>query len=248
MDQLNNIVGNLLSLAQPAESNPEEIDIRQEIERCANFIETKARNQNVKLQTDFEKDLPKLRFNQSELRQLLLNVMMNGLQAMSEGGMLLIKACCLLEGAHDLVAGSERVLIQIEDKYPGIPANLRQKVFEPFFTTKAGGTGLGLAICNSIVKRYNDEIWIEQAGRGPTIEPADLPRRIYSESEVPEPTSMISGRISLAETAAQATAKAERQAIHKALSETGGNREKAAEFLGIGRKNLYRKLRQYGIE
>lgn len=82
---------------------------------------------------------------------------------------------------------------------------------------------------------------------GPTIEPADLPRRIYSESEAPEPTSIISGRISLAETAAQATAKAERQAINKALSETGGNREKAAELLGIGRKTLYRKLRHYGI-
>jgi len=83
---------------------------------------------------------------------------------------------------------------------------------------------------------------------GPTIEPADLPRRIYSESEPSEITGMVTGRISLAETAAQATAKAERQAIHKALSETGGNREKAAELLGIGRKTLYRKLRHYGIE
>jgi two-component system response regulator AtoC len=83
---------------------------------------------------------------------------------------------------------------------------------------------------------------------GPAIEPADLPRRIYSNSEHSEITSMISGRISLAETAAQATAKAEREAINKALSETGGNREKAAELLGIGRKTLYRKLRHYGIE
>jgi len=82
---------------------------------------------------------------------------------------------------------------------------------------------------------------------GPTIEPADLPRRIYSEPEPSEITGMVTGRISLAETAAQATAKAERQAINKALSETGGNREKAAELLGIGRKTLYRKLRHYGI-
>jgi DNA-binding NtrC family response regulator len=82
---------------------------------------------------------------------------------------------------------------------------------------------------------------------GPTIEPADLPRRIYSNSEPSEITSKISGRISLAETAAQATAKAEREAINKALSETGGNREKAADLLGIGRKTLYRKLRQYDI-
>lgn len=83
---------------------------------------------------------------------------------------------------------------------------------------------------------------------GPTIEPADLPRRICSDSKPSEVTSIITGQISLAETAAQATAKAERQAINKALSETGGNREKAAELLGIGRKTLYRKLRQYEIE
>lgn len=167
VDRLNNIVGNLLSLARPAESNPEEIDICCQIERCTNFIETKARSQNIKLQTDFEKDLPNLRFDPAELRQVLLNVMMNGLQAMPKGGLLLIKACC--------VAGSERMLIQIEDEGPGIPADLRQKVFEPFFTTKAGGTGLGLAICHSIVKRYNGEIWIEQAKRRGTKVKISLP-------------------------------------------------------------------------
>ncbi|MBN2593015.1 MAG: GAF domain-containing protein [Sedimentisphaerales bacterium] len=172
VDRLNNIVGNLLSLARPAASNPEEIDIRQEIERCANFIEAKAKSQNIKLETDFEKDLPKLRFDPAEFRQVLLNVMMNGLQAMPEGGLLLIKACCLVENS---IAGSERMLIQIEDEGSGIPANLRQKVFEPFFTTKIGGTGLGLAICNSIVKRYNGEIWIEQAKGGGTEVKISLP-------------------------------------------------------------------------
>jgi signal transduction histidine kinase len=167
VDRLNNIVGNLLSLARPAESYPREIDIRQEIERCANFVEAKAKSQNIKLQTDFEKDLPKLILDPAELRHVLLNVMMNGLQAMPEGGLLLIKACC--------IAGGERILVQIEDEGPGIPSELRRKVFEPFLTTKTGGTGLGLAICNSIVKRYNGEIWIEQAESGGTEVSISLP-------------------------------------------------------------------------
>jgi DNA-binding NtrC family response regulator len=82
---------------------------------------------------------------------------------------------------------------------------------------------------------------------GTTIEPADLPRRIYSESKQLD-ISSVAGGISLAQIAANATTKAEQEAINKAISESGGNREKAADLLGIGRKTLYRKLKQYGIE
>ncbi len=166
VDRLNNIVGNLLSLAQPAESNPEEMDVRQEIKRCLNFIEARARSQNVRLQTDFENNLPKLTFDQAELRQLLLNIVMNSLQAMPKGGKLSIRAHQLTEGVHDYASGMNRILIEVEDEGPGIPSNMHEKIFEPFFTTKAGGTGLGLAICNSIVRRYNGEIWVERAKGG----------------------------------------------------------------------------------
>jgi signal transduction histidine kinase len=168
VDRLNNIVGNLLSLAQPAESNPEEIDIPQEIEHCLNFIKAKAKSQNVKLQTDFENNLPKLTFDPAELRQLLLNVVMNALQAMPKGGTLSIRTNQLTEGGPGYTSGLNRLLIQVEDEGAGIASDLHDKVFEPFFTTKAGGTGLGLAICNSIVKRYNGEIWVKKAKSGGT--------------------------------------------------------------------------------
>ncbi len=168
VDRLNNIVGNLLSLAQPAESNPEEIDIPQEIKHCLNFIKAKAKSQNVKLQTDFVNNLPKLTFDPAELRQLLLNVVMNALQAMPKGGTLSIRTNQLTDGGPGYTSGFNRLLIQVEDEGAGIDSNLHEKVFEPFFTTKAGGTGLGLAICNSIVKRYNGEIWIKKAKSGGT--------------------------------------------------------------------------------
>lgn len=168
VDRLNNIVGNLLSLAQPAESNPEEIDIPQEIEHCLNFIKAKAKSQNVKLQTDFENNLPKLTFDPAELRQLLLNVVMNALQAMPKGGTLSIRTNQLTEGGPGYTSGFNRLLIRVEDEGAGIVSDLHDKVFEPFFTTKAGGTGLGLAICNSIVKRYNGEIWVKKAKSGGT--------------------------------------------------------------------------------
>ncbi len=80
-----------------------------------------------------------------------------------------------------------------------------------------------------------------------TIEPDDLPKRIYLDSKQLDGPGVVMDT-SLAEIAAQATGKAEQEAINKALLETGGNREKAAELLGIGRKTLYRKLKQYNIE
>ncbi len=79
-----------------------------------------------------------------------------------------------------------------------------------------------------------------------TIRPDDLPRRVYSESKQSNMTSVANN--SLAQIAVDVTAKAEQEAINKALSESDGNREKAADLLGISRKTLYRKLKQYGIE
>jgi transcriptional regulator with PAS, ATPase and Fis domain len=81
-----------------------------------------------------------------------------------------------------------------------------------------------------------------------TIEPADLPRRIYAGSRETYTDGGRLASVPLSEIAARATEKAEREAILSALAQTDGNREKAAESLGIGRQTLYRKLRQYAIE
>jgi len=82
---------------------------------------------------------------------------------------------------------------------------------------------------------------------GKRIEHEDLPDNLLSASDTPSSTPPVSGRKSLAELAADAAAQSEQKAIQSALAETRGHKEKAAQMLGIGRKTLYRKLKQYGM-
>ncbi len=174
VDRVNGIVGNLLSLAQPAESKPVPLDLAREVEKCIAFVEARARSQNIDLQVACEDRLPRLVIDPAELRQVLLNIIVNGLQAMPTGGTLRIEVRRSPSGVRSPEPGGAHrgqgggILIEIADQGPGIPRELRDRVFEPFFTTKSGGTGLGLAICRSIVRRYDGEIWIEKAEGGGT--------------------------------------------------------------------------------
>lgn len=168
VDRLNKIIGNLLVLARPTDSSPQDIDVTEEIRGCLSFVEAKSRSQGVTLKTDFREGIPKVSCNPAELRQVLLNVIMNGFQAMPDGGTLSICATTMTPGGN-------RILMEFADQGAGIPPDLRQKVLEPFFTTKPDGTGLGLAICNGIIKRYNGEIWVDQAEGGGTVVRIALP-------------------------------------------------------------------------
>ena len=173
VDRLNGIVENLLTLAKPTESKPQELDVNKEIEHYLHFVEAQARKQNVQIQTQIEKNLPKLFCDPAELRQVLINLVLNGMQAMPDGGTVVIRGS--LFSPRDDATGKQKILIEVEDKGAGIPANLSEKVFEPFFTTKPSGTGLGLTICNNIIRRHSGEIWIEQGPDGGTVVKVTLP-------------------------------------------------------------------------
>jgi signal transduction histidine kinase len=174
VDRLNGIVENLLNLAKPTESKPQELEVHKEIEHYLHFVEAQARKQNVQVQTQIEQDLPKIFSDPGELRQVLINLVLNGMQAMPDGGAVVIRASLFSPGDNS-ISGKKKILIEVEDKGVGIPVNLSEKVFEPFFTTKPSGTGLGLAICNNIIRRYNGEIWIEQGADSGTVVKITLP-------------------------------------------------------------------------
>jgi signal transduction histidine kinase len=104
-------------------------------------------------------DIPKICADEKEIRQLILNLCRNGLEAMPPGGKLIIKT----------FKDNNDVVLSIKDHGPGIPQEILEKIGVPFFTTKESGTGLGLAVCYSIALRHNAKIDISTNTGGTTV-------------------------------------------------------------------------------
>lgn len=101
-------------------------------------------------------ELPNLKLDEKEIRQLILNIAINGLDCMGEGGTLRIETA-LMDG---------EVQLRIADEGKGIPEDVMRKLGTPFFTTKENGTGLGLAVCYSIASRHNASITVDTGDAG----------------------------------------------------------------------------------
>jgi signal transduction histidine kinase len=97
-----------------------------------------------------------------QLQQVLMNLILNGIEAMSDtGGVLTVKSRLAAEG---------QIQISIHDTGPGLPAGKGERIFEAFFTTKLQGSGMGLSISKSIVEAYGGKIWATvNEGRGATF-------------------------------------------------------------------------------
>lgn len=104
-------------------------------------------------------EIPELLLDEKEIRQLILNLVRNGLEAMSPGGNLTI-------GTH---MDSKDVVLSVQDQGKGIESDILEKIGTPFFTTKDSGTGLGLAVCYGIAARHNAVIKIETSPAGTTF-------------------------------------------------------------------------------
>ena len=158
-DRLNRIVGDLLDFARPATPvlRPEPLD------RVVDEAVAAALAQNapgVEVRRDVARDLPPVPIDARMVRQAVLNVAVNAVQAMPRGGALTIRT--RREGS--------RALLELEDTGAGIPEEVRGRIFEPFFTTKASGTGLGLAVVKRIVDGHGGEISVRsRPGAGTTF-------------------------------------------------------------------------------
>jgi two-component system NtrC family sensor kinase len=145
------ITHKLLSFARKTDSRINDVQLNDLIEELIALSEQRAKYSNVTIHTDLQGDLPTIRVSQTELQQVLLNLINNALDAMEkEGGALEISS--RLDG--------EFVTVKVADTGPGIPGANLARIFDPFFTTKpvGKGTGLGLSICYGIIKKMGGDI------------------------------------------------------------------------------------------
>lgn len=177
--RMENTIQHFLSFARPQEPSRVEIHFAKLIEDALVVVLPRANQQEVQIEKHIATALPRVQGDARQLGEVLVNLLVNALDAMPRGGRLAIRV-----SAHPLPSGDTArpaVRIEVTDTGPGIPEALGERLFEPFVTTKASGSGLGLAIAHSTVERHGGTIEVRsQPGQGATFSillPASDPAR-----------------------------------------------------------------------
>jgi len=164
-ERLNRSITELLNYARPATLNREEINIGDLVTSSLKLISSDAQALGVKISLSIDHDIPDIDIDRDKINQVLLNLYLNGLQAMEASG----PEKELKVSVHsDTAAGT--VIIEIQDSGDGIPQENIDKVLDPYFTTKPEGTGLGLALAYKIIDEHNGTIRFKSSqGDGTTV-------------------------------------------------------------------------------
>jgi PAS domain S-box-containing protein len=138
------------------------VDLRGVIEEMAALLETEAARYSIAISAEIEEGTPKPRADRVQLQQVIMNLMLNAIEAMKDtGGELTIKSRLNPEGG---------LLVTISDTGVGLPEEWKDKIFDPFHSTKPQGTGMGLTITRSIVESYGGRVWAtNNRGAGATF-------------------------------------------------------------------------------
>ena len=161
-ERASRMVKQLLNL--PGEPRPawQLVSLNELVESTMELQRAWLSGSRLRLKLELENGLPRVRGDQGQLQQILLNLLQNAQQAMQESG----KGSTL--SLRTVSGGSGRVRLEVEDDGPGIPETLQERIFDPFFTTKppGKGTGLGLAIVSGFVRQHEGTITVHSSPRG----------------------------------------------------------------------------------
>ena len=151
------IINRLRSLYKKSPPKRELAAINEVIGEMVPLLRSEANEYAVSIRTDLAADLPKTVADRVQLQQVLMNLMLNGIEAMKDtGGVLTVKSQLGEDG---------QIQISIHDTGPGLPLGNVDQIFDAFFTTKPQGSGMGLAISKSIVESHGGRIWANGDGR-----------------------------------------------------------------------------------
>ncbi|MGG4492250.1 ATP-binding protein [Metabacillus idriensis] len=160
LKRMNSIVSEFMILSKPQAVHEKEINMKKLIDSMIRFFATESALKNVAIEFSCIEELPPVKGDENQLKQVLINLLKNAFDSMSDGGTI----------AVDAHADHDDVKITITDQGPGIPADMISQVTKPFFTTKEKGTGLGLVITEKILRQHKGNLTISsQKGEGTAV-------------------------------------------------------------------------------
>jgi PAS domain S-box-containing protein len=152
--QAGDVIGRIRAFVTKAPPRKDSVEINAAIREVVELIRGEAVKKGVSVRTDFAEGLPLIEGDRVQLQQVILNLIVNGIEAMigvDDGSRDL-----LISSAKDVAGG---VLVAVADTGPGLAAGELDQIFAPFHTTKPGGLGLGLSICRSIIEAHDGRLW-----------------------------------------------------------------------------------------
>ena len=179
VNRADKIINALLDFSRPATLDLQPANMNDILETSLGLVKNHLENKNIEISFEIKPGIPKVLVDKNRLEQVFINLLLNAIQAMPNGGKIAIRSYDqqLERIKHGIgrrendvfQIGDRVVIVEIEDTGTGIPADNLRKVFDPFFTTKSpnGGHGLGLPVTQSIVNMHKGLIEIEsQLGKG----------------------------------------------------------------------------------
>ncbi len=171
------VLENFRDFASIGQLNATTVELVKLIERQVRLISPQAELQNIDVIVNLPDDpLPVITADRVRLEQVLLNVLVNAMEAMPDGGTLTV--CVKRADA----AGE--ILVEVTDTGPGIPESIQDRIFDPYFTTKSEGTGMGLALCDKIMRQHHGRLDFHASASGTSFElalPLEPPHQGASE-------------------------------------------------------------------
>ena len=156
------VVSRVLGMSKAQSGAFRVVDLRKATENAVLLLRLKLQQLGVKVEVHGDEVIPAVEGNPGQIQQVFLNLMMNGVQAMTGGGLL------SLHLGVEPGAQGEVVVVRITDTGTGIPQEILPKIFDSFFTSREDGTGLGLAIVKRIMRDHRGDIIVESTGPGGT--------------------------------------------------------------------------------